>query len=50
MTLNETKTADAREEEALKKRIKHGYKVYSKTGDYEVLRKENSKKKVLIKK
>ena len=31
-------------------RIKHGYKVYSKTGDYEVLRKENSKKKVLIKK
>lgn len=31
-------------------RINHGYKVYSKTGDYEVLRKENSKKKVLIKK
>ena len=30
--------------------INHGYKVYSKTGDYEVLRKENSKKKVLIKK
>ena len=27
MTLNETKTADAREEEALKKRIKHGYKI-----------------------
>ena len=31
-------------------RINHGYKIYSKTGDYEVLRKENSKKKVLIKK
>lgn len=31
-------------------RINHGYKVYSKTGNYEVLRKENSKKKVLIKK
>ena len=31
-------------------RINHGYKVYSKTGDYEVLRRENSKKKVLIKK
>ena len=31
-------------------RLEHGYKVYSKTGDYEVLRKENSKKKVLIKK
>ena len=30
-------------------RINHGYKVYSKTGNYEVLRKENSKKKVLIK-
>ena len=30
-------------------RINHGYKVYSKTGDYEVLRRENSKKKVLIK-
>ena len=27
MTLNETKTADAREVEALKKRIKHGYKI-----------------------
>ena len=27
MTLNETKTADACEEEALKKRIKHGYKI-----------------------
>lgn len=26
-------------------RINHGYKVYSKTGNYEVLRKENSKKK-----
>lgn len=31
-------------------RINHGYKVYSKTGNYEVLRKENSKKKLLIKK
>ena len=31
-------------------RINHGYKVYSKTGDYEVLRRENSKKKVLTKK
>lgn len=31
-------------------RINHGYKVYSKTGNYKVLRKENSKKKVLIKK
>lgn len=31
-------------------RINHGYKVYSKTGNYEELRKENSKKKVLIKK
>ena len=31
-------------------RINHGYKIYSKTGNYEVLRKENSKKKVLIKK
>ena len=31
-------------------RINHGYKVYNKTGNYEVLRKENSKKKVLIKK
>lgn len=31
-------------------RINHRYKVYSKTGNYEVLRKENSKKKVLIKK
>ena len=30
-------------------RINHGYKIYSKTGDYEVLRKENSKKKVLKK-
>ena len=30
-------------------RINHGYKVYSKTGNYEVLRKENSKKKVLKK-
>lgn len=30
-------------------RLEHGYKVYSKTGDYEVLRRENSKKKVLKK-
>lgn len=30
-------------------RLEHGYKVYSKTGDYEVLRKENSKKKILKK-
>lgn len=30
-------------------RINHGYNIYSKTGDYEVLRRENSKKKVLKK-
>ena len=34
-------------EERKKWRQLHGYKIYSKTGDYNLLKQENSKKRIL---